>query len=181
MPISCGKPANKDVIKILEGEFKIHLPDDYKEFLRLKNGFVVKSPGFCELEYEGVDEGFIAFYALLGINIKNPSHDIFRQNENFLNELDFVDDKLIIGDEPGGNFYLILNGSESQGVYYWDRTHLHAEDDIQEFEIAEQNQCGIIYKITNSFTEFHKIICKASLDAGMNVTVDLWYFKIKSY
>ena len=84
-----------------------------------------------------------------------------------------IDDKLIIGDDPGGNFYLILNGSESQGVYYWDRTHLHAEDDIQEFEIAEQNECGNIYKITNSFTEFYKKICETSLDAGMNVTVDL--------
>ncbi len=104
MPISCGKPANKDEIKILEEKFKIHLPDDYKEFLRLKNGFVVKSPDFCELEYAGVDEGVIAFYALFGINMKNPNHDIFRQNEIFLSELDFIDDKLIIGDDPGGNF-----------------------------------------------------------------------------
>lgn len=173
MPISCGKPANKDGIKILEAKFKISLPEDYKEFLRLKNGFVVKSPDFCELEYEGVDEGVIAFYALFGMNMKKPNHDIFRQNDNFLSELDFIDDKLIICDDPGGNFYLILNGSENQGLYYWDKTHLHAEDDLQEYELAEQNECGNIYKITNSFTEFHKRICKTSLDAGMNVTVDL--------
>ncbi|HDS9625155.1 TPA: SMI1/KNR4 family protein, partial [Enterobacter asburiae] len=76
-------------------------------------------------------------------------------------------------DDPGGNFYLILNGSESQGVYYWDRTHLHAEDDIQLFETPEQNGCGNIYKITNSFTEFYKEICEAYPDAGMNLTVDL--------
>jgi hypothetical protein len=125
------------------------------------------------LEYEGVDDRVIAFYALFGINMKNPNHDIFRQNENFLNELDFIDAKLIIGDDPGGNFYLILNGSESQGVYYWDRTHLHAEDDIQLFETPEQNGCGNIYKITNSFTEFYKEICEAYPDAGMNLTVDL--------
>ncbi|MES3573836.1 SMI1/KNR4 family protein [Enterobacter cloacae] len=81
------------------------MPEDYKEFLRLKNGFVVKSPDFCELEYEGVDEGVIAFYAHFGINMKNPNHDIFRQNECFLNELYFIDDKLIIGGDPGGNFY----------------------------------------------------------------------------
>ncbi|MDK2355463.1 SMI1/KNR4 family protein [Enterobacter hormaechei] len=173
MPISCGKPKTKDELRILEAKFNFGLPEDYKEFLRFKNGFVVKSPDFCELEYECVDEGVIAFYALFGINMKNPNHDIFRQNKCFLNELDFIDDKLIIGGDPGGNFYLILNGSESQGVYYWDRTHLHADDDIQYFEFAEQNECGNIYKITNSFTEFHKIICKTSLDAGMNVTVDL--------
>lgn len=58
-------------------------------------------------------------------------------------------------------------------MYYWDRTYLHAEDDIQEFEIAEKNECGNIYEITNSFTELYKEICEASLDAGMNVTVDL--------
>lgn len=172
MPISYGKPANKDEIKVLEGKLKVSLPEDYKEFLRLKNGFVVKSPDFCELEYEGVDEGFIAFYALFGINMKNPNHDIFRQNENFLNELDFIDDKLIIGNDPGGNFYLILNGSESQGVYYWDRTHLHAEDDIQAFELAEQNECGNIYKISNDFTAFYERIFDSSLGTGMNLTID---------
>lgn len=93
IPISYGKPANKDEIKVLERKFKISLPEDYKEFFRLKNGFVVKSPDFCELEYEGVDDGVIAFYALFGINMKNPNHDIFRQNEDFLSELDFIDDK----------------------------------------------------------------------------------------
>ncbi|HAS0903525.1 TPA: SMI1/KNR4 family protein, partial [Enterobacter cloacae] len=41
MPISYGKPAKKDEIKVVEGEFKVSLPEDYKEFLRLKNGFVV--------------------------------------------------------------------------------------------------------------------------------------------
>ncbi|MBY6292142.1 SMI1/KNR4 family protein [Enterobacter bugandensis] len=173
MPISCGKPANKDEIKFMEGKFKVSLPEDYKEFLRLKNGFVVKSPDFCELEYEGVDEGFIAFYALFGINMKNPNHDIFRQNEIFLSELDFIDDKLIIGDDPGGNFYLILNGSERQGVYYWDRTHLHAEDYIQKFEFSEKNECGNIYRISNDFNDFYERICDSSLGTGMNVTIDL--------
>ncbi|HDT1605452.1 TPA: SMI1/KNR4 family protein [Enterobacter sichuanensis] len=173
MPISCGKPKTKDELRNLEGKFKVGLPEDYKEFLRLKKGFVVKPPDFCELKYEGVDEGVIAFYALFGINMKNPNHDIFRQNECFLNELDFIDDKLIIGGDPGGNFYLILNGSKNQGVYYWDRTHLHAEDDIQKFDIAEKNECGNIFKISNSFTEFYERICESSLDAGVKVNVDL--------
>ncbi|MGG7521260.1 SMI1/KNR4 family protein [bacterium BS0013] len=173
MPISCGKPKTKDELRILEAKFKVGLPEDYKEFLRLKNGFVVKSPDVCELEYEGVDEGGIAFYALFGMNMKNPNHDIFRQNEIFLNELDFIDDKLIIGGDHGGNFYLILNGGQSRGVYYWDRTHLHVEDDIKKFEIAEENECGNIYKISNGFTEFYERICDSSLGTEMNVTIDL--------
>ncbi|MCK7339153.1 SMI1/KNR4 family protein [Enterobacter cloacae] len=173
MPISCGKPKTKDEIRILEAKFKVGLPEDYKEFLRFKNGFVVKSPDFCELEYEGVDEGVIAFYAHFGINMKNPNHDIFRQNECFLNELYFFDDKLIIGGDPGGNFYLILNGSKSQGVYYWDRIHLYAEYDIQKFDIAEQNEFGNIYRISNGFTDFYERICESSFGSGMNLTIDL--------
>ena len=46
MPISCGKPKTKDELRILEAKFKVGLPEDYKEFLKLKNGFVVKSPDF---------------------------------------------------------------------------------------------------------------------------------------
>ena len=173
MPISCGQSKTKDEIRILEEKFKVSLPEDYKEFLSLKNGFVVKSPDFCELEYVDVDEGIIAFHALFGMNMKNPNHDIFRQNENFLNELDFIVDKLIIVDDSGDNFYLILNGIKSQGVYYWDRTHLHAEDDIQKFDIAEKNECGNIYRISNDFTDFYERICDLSLGTGMNVTIDL--------
>ncbi|EMC1017034.1 SMI1/KNR4 family protein [Enterobacter bugandensis] len=36
MPISCGKPKTKDELRILEAKFKVGLPEDYKEFLRLK-------------------------------------------------------------------------------------------------------------------------------------------------
>lgn len=69
MPISYGKPKTKDEVRIQEAKFKFGLPEDYKEFLKLKNGFVVKSPDFFVLEYEGVDEGVIAFYANYGINM----------------------------------------------------------------------------------------------------------------
>lgn len=61
----------------MEVKFKISLFEDYKEFFRLKNGFVVKFLDFCELEYEGVDEGVIVFYVFFGINMKNLNYDIF--------------------------------------------------------------------------------------------------------
>ncbi|HDR2784870.1 TPA: hypothetical protein QCJ60_004245 [Enterobacter sichuanensis] len=34
MPISCGKPANKYEVKILEKKFKISMPEDYFDAYR---------------------------------------------------------------------------------------------------------------------------------------------------
>ena len=56
MPISCGKPANKYEIKILERKFKISMPEDYfdsyrRAYSKLDDIKVdVKSPnGTCSL------------------------------------------------------------------------------------------------------------------------------------
>ncbi|EKK7733702.1 SMI1/KNR4 family protein, partial [Cronobacter sakazakii] len=64
MPVSCGKMITEADIQRLEKTYCISLPEDYKTFLLLNNGFVVKSPDYCNLAYRGVDEGAIAFNAL---------------------------------------------------------------------------------------------------------------------
>ncbi|EKY3146124.1 SMI1/KNR4 family protein, partial [Cronobacter sakazakii] len=88
-------------------------------------------------------------------------------------ELDFIDSKLIIGDDPGGNYYLMLNGERQQGIFYWDRTHLHAEDILQQFEIPEQNECGNLYRLNDTFTQFYQSVIDNTLAQGMQVTRDL--------
>lgn len=70
----------------------------------------MRSPDFSELGYGGVDEGIIAFYALFGIGAQNHLHDIKHYNDVYLDKIDFIDDKLIIGDDPGGNYFLLING-----------------------------------------------------------------------
>jgi len=173
MPISCGKPLSGSEIHSLETKFNISLPHDYREFLEKKNGFVVKSPDFSELNYDGVDEGIIAFHAFFGIGTQNHYNDIDYHNDNFLNEIDFLKEKIIIGDDPGGNYYLIINVDDKKGVYYWDRTHLHSEDDIQAFAIPEKNDSGNIYKITDDFSSFYNFVSQTTVEIGMKISNDL--------
>ncbi|ELY4376674.1 SMI1/KNR4 family protein [Cronobacter sakazakii] len=173
MPVSCGKMITEADIQRLEKTYCICLPEDYKTFLLLNNGFVVKSPDYCNLAYGGVDEGAIAFNALFGMQTKNDYYDVIYNNDELLSELDFIDSKLIIGDDPGGNYYLILNGERQQGIFYWDRTHLHAEDILQQFEIPEQNECGNLYRLSDTFTQFYQSVIDNTLAQGMQVTRDL--------
>lgn len=173
MPISCGNRVTNAEIMVLEKEYNILLPEDYKEFLERNNGFVVKSPDFSEIDYEGVDEGIIAFYSLFGLGTKNHDHDIKHHNDYYLDELNFIEDKLIIGDDPGGNYFVLINGNNKKGIFYWDRTHLHDEDDIQSFEIAEENESGNLYRVINEFSDFFKKISENTIAQGMAVSNDL--------
>ncbi|CDH34739.1 conserved hypothetical protein [Xenorhabdus bovienii str. Intermedium] len=43
-------------------------------------------------------------------------------------------------------------------LYYWDRTHLHADDDLQNYYFEEVDECGNLYKISNSFDSFLKFV-----------------------
>lgn len=173
MPISCGKALSYSEIHSLEIKYNISLPYDYRRFLEKYNGFVVKSPDFSELRYDGVDEGIIAFHALFGMGIQNHYNDIVYHNENFLNEIDFLKEKIIIGDDPGGNYFLIINVDDEKGVYYWDRTHLHSEDDIQNFSISEKNDSGNIYKITDDFSSFCDLVFETTVELGMEISNDI--------
>lgn len=173
MPISCGHSATDAEISMLEKEYNILLPEDYKKFIQKYNGFVVNSPDFSEIDYDGVDEGIIAFYALFGMGTKNQNHDIKHHNDNYLGELDFIENKIIIGDDPGGNYYVLINNADKKGIFYWDRTHLHVEDDIQNFEIAEHNESGNLYRITNDFSSFFEKIAETTISQEMVITHDL--------
>jgi len=72
-----------------------------------------------------------------------------------------------IGDDPGGNYFVLVCNKSQKGIYYWDRTHLHIEDEIQDFSIPEVNDSGNLYKIHNEFSEFLTILTKKTLDKGM--------------
>ncbi|ELY3545521.1 SMI1/KNR4 family protein [Cronobacter turicensis] len=173
MPVSCGKMITEADIQRLEKTYRISLPEDYKTFLLLNNGFVVKSPDYCNLTYRGVDEGAIAFNALFGMGAENEYYDIWYNNEELFSELDFIGNKLIIGDDPGGNYFLMVNEQNRKGIFYWDRTHLHAEDTLQDYEIPEQDECGNLYRLSDTFTAFFEMISGQTLAHGMHVNRDL--------
>ncbi|MGY5956775.1 SMI1/KNR4 family protein [Kosakonia sp. BK9b] len=173
MPVSCGKPLPVTEVQTLTTKYAITLPDDYQEFLKKQNGFVVKSPDYCALDFQGVDEGIIAFDALFGLHTLNENYDLHYHNDEFLDEIAFIRNAFIIGDDPGGNYYILVNDAGRRGVYYWDRTHLHAEDAIQAFAIPEQDECGNLYKLTPDFAAFYDLIAANTLARGMKINNDL--------
>lgn len=166
MPLSYGKPAAKNAILPLLKTINFSAPEEYLDFLQKKNGLVVKSPDYCNLPYPGVDQGEVAFSALFGINTCNKYYDLKYNNDEFLEELGFLSDALLIGDDPGGNYFVLMNGAGREGVYYWDRTHLHAEDDIQQFDIAEQQEGGNLYKVAADFTTFYQMVLQNACTQG---------------
>ncbi|MBD2827019.1 SMI1/KNR4 family protein [Xenorhabdus szentirmaii] len=149
-------------IENLENKYRISFPNDYKLFLRKYNGFYFVSPDYCEFDYDGVDEGIIAFDAFFGDGIESEHYNLQAQNDSFLDEINFIKNSFIIGADPGGNFYILVTEGEHSGVYYWDRTHLHAEDELQEYTIEEVEECGNLYKVSDSFGDFFKAIFKFS-------------------
>lgn len=166
MPVSYGKPVAKSAILPLLSAFDFSAPEAYVDFLQQKNGLVIKSPDYCNFPYCGVDEGKVAFSALFGINTRNEYYDLKYNNDECLDELDFLSDALLIGDDPGGNYFVLMNGDGREGVYYWDRTHLHAEDDIQQFDIAEQQESGNLYQVAPDFTTFYQMILQHACTQG---------------
>lgn len=167
MPVISGHGISNTEIAHLEQQFAVHFPESYKIFLSVYNGFVVTSPDYCDLLCDDVDDHSIAFYCLFGVNVSNENNDLISQNQEFLDELSFIKQAFIIGDDPGGNYFVLICNADQRGVYYWDRTHLHAHDDCQQFSIAEINECGNLYKIYHDFSEFFATLIQKTVESGM--------------
>jgi hypothetical protein len=161
MPIVYGEGLNSEKIIEIEDKYSISFPKEYVDFLSKNNGLYIKSPEFCDFTYDKVDNGFISFHALFGINFINENFDLIENNNDYLDEISFIDSSFIIGSDPGDNFYVLVNDGNNSGIYYWDRTHLHAEDDIQNYYFEEVDECGNLYKLSDSFDDFLKTIIES--------------------
>ncbi|MBD2782869.1 SMI1/KNR4 family protein [Xenorhabdus szentirmaii] len=169
MPIKHGISVDDREIFSIEQRYSITLPKSYCSFLKKYNGFYIEDPDACNLEYHGVDDGEIAFDSLFGINIENENFNLDEINNDYLDEISFIKNTLIIGTDPGGNFYVLVTEGESKGIYYWDRTHLHVEDDVQDIAINEVDECGNLYRISDSFETFFKQLLSQTEDKGMKL------------
>ncbi|EOT8214736.1 SMI1/KNR4 family protein [Escherichia albertii] len=165
MPIVFGKGMDLNEIKFIEDKFSIKFPHDYILFLHNCNGFYINGTDGCDIEFGHVDNKFISFESLFGVDFINDNFNLLNINDCYLNEISFIENSFIIGSDPGGNFYILITKGNLSGVYYWDRTHLHADDTLQEYAIAEVNECGNLYKVSDSFDNFFSIIKK--LTEGM--------------
>ena len=167
MPVLHGDKIKQDEIDMLEKKYGIQLEESYKFFLKSENGFLVKQPDYCEFDFDNVDDGVIALYSLYSLGNENENNELIYNNDEFLNELEFIDSAFIIGGDPGGNYFVLMGNKNHKGVFYWDRTHLHADDDKSAFSIPEHNESGNLYKVSSSFKDFYELIKKNTFIDGV--------------
>jgi hypothetical protein len=158
MPIRCGQPLSPSKLTELEALAGYKLPKDYVSFLCRWNGMIVDSPEYVDLPFTKVDNGEISFQALYSFSVKNENFDLIFQNKTYGSELSFLDFPFLIGEDPGGNYYLIALYNGSYSILYWDKTHLHAEDLRGSPDVAGTDECGALYLVANSFESFWQMI-----------------------
>ncbi len=159
MAIFFKKGLDKSQIEFVGKEISRVLPEDYKNFLKKINGFFVDLPDFCEIDLDVADEGIVAFDRLFGFSPDDEVNDLVSSNKEFASDLSYVPGAIIVGEDGGGNPYVILNGEKS-AVYYWDRTHLHVNSKIRSHDIVEENDAGNLYFVCHGFDSFLDILKK---------------------
>jgi hypothetical protein len=154
MAVLHRKPLPESQFAEFEAHLGILLPREYKQFLIKYNGIFLTDPDYFDLPLSKIDDGKVAFAALLGYRAKNKNLDLISVNKEPGDELVFLDHPLIIGDDNGGNYYVMASLDGEQQILYWDRTHLHSEDSKQEFDVAEVDDCGNLYVVSRTFKDF---------------------------
>ncbi|TDT50873.1 SMI1/KNR4 family protein SUKH-1 [Enterobacter sp. AG5470] len=169
MAILTGTGVAQVDIDLLERDLGVTYPDDYKHFFSTHNGFRVVSPDSCDMPFNKVDNGFISFDALFGHRVNNENFDIAVINDEFLDELSFVGSALIIGTDPGDNFFVLVTEGKQAGVYYWDRTCLHTDDNKQDYAIAGEDDSLHLYLCSKTFTQFFEDVMSLTVKKGMGI------------
>jgi cell wall assembly regulator SMI1 len=157
MPIQYRPAAPAADIDKLERASGAVLPEDYKAFLRRHNGLAIGSPGYCQLPFQKVDDGEIAFANLFGVELGKSPMDIGAFNREFISEIAFVGKVLAIGDDGGDNPYVLRLDQAPGTILYWDRTHLHRADRGR-VDIPERDDCGNLHEVCATFTDFLALV-----------------------
>ncbi|EOC3062513.1 SMI1/KNR4 family protein [Cronobacter dublinensis] len=175
MAIFTGTGIGETDIDNLARRFSVTFPNDYSDFLKKYNGFRVKSPGYCNIPFNKVDNGFISFDVLFGHGVSNKYFDISTMNDELLDELSFVEHAVIIGADPGGNYYVLITEGGQSGVYYWDSTCLHLEDVKQDYSIADEDEeeTQHLYLVASTFQQFFDMLAAQTIQQGMSVSLGL--------
>jgi len=158
MPLVYKAGLAHDELDALEEAISVAVPQAYREFLGRMNGFFLSAPDFGQLPLKSVESGVIAFDRFFGVAPEEECNDLICFNDEFISELGFSGEALAIGEDGGGNPYVLVTGAGHEGVYYWDRTHLHESCDLDGFDVAEQEGCGALYEVAIGFDEFYSLI-----------------------
>ncbi|MCC5803760.1 SMI1/KNR4 family protein [Rossellomorea vietnamensis] len=139
MNLSAFGKASDESLEKLEELVGFSLPNDYKEFLKEYNGGTSKVR-YSKFFVNDINQE-IPLDVLYGIDV-NSTFDLYECNEEF--EEDMVPNSLIIGDDPGSGFIVLITDPENYGVYYWDHS----------FYFPQSSEDENTYKIADSFKDF---------------------------
>ena len=122
-----------DSYKIIENEFNISLPKDYKEFLAKNNGAIVHD-GYFFVEDLGE---FILMDTLYGVKTKSRSQDIIFKNREYID--DIPSESILIGRDLGGGWLLLIHDKENDGIWYYDHSYFfkQSSDELNTYFICE--------------------------------------------
>lgn len=160
MPVEYKTGLNSTDVDRIETEIGRSLSVEYRAFLCKMNGLYLTAPDNAQIPLSAVDEGVISFDRFFGLLPEEYCNDVICFNKEFIGELDFLGEAVAIGEDGGGNPYVMVGKRGEKGVYYWDRTHLHESDLKNDFDIPEQNDSGNLFFVSGSFVEFYDLIVK---------------------
>ncbi|QYX48274.1 SMI1/KNR4 family protein [Pseudomonas tussilaginis] len=147
MPIVYKAGLSDSEVNAVESALNVTLPDSYRQLLKRMNGFYLTEPDYGQLPLPAIDEGVISFDRLFGVVPDEECNDLVGFNSGFIDELSFIKGVFAIGEDGGGNPYVLISEPGREGVYYWDRTHLHEGGSVNKYDIAEQDECGHLYLV----------------------------------
>ena len=124
----------------LESALGVTLPGNYREFLKETGGGIVKQDGNNRIMVTSIGQT-IAVDVFFGYGVTQNS-DILYWNEKYKDEM--LDGAVLIGfDVHQGFLFLIADGRDDTGVYYWDDSYVFEESD------DDQN----VYLLVKDFSE----------------------------
>ena len=129
------------VIEKFQKNRGILLPEDYKNFLLKYNGGTPKIK-YSTFRVKELSTNII-LDCLYGLNVEKRQLDLEYINDEFGDE--DLSEAIIIGDDPGSGFIVLLNYEKLKGIIYY------LDDEFNFEQSTEENN---MYKISDSIKEF---------------------------
>jgi len=139
---SSGGPATEQLVGQLESRLGFPLPNDYRAFLLANNAREI-SP--CSIPVSNIERTSTVTLREMCCFCPGQACDIFYTLDSYEGRI--PSSFLPIGDDPGGNvFIMALDGDSRGSIWFW----------IHEFEGDEDEPPTMdnVYPLAKSFTEF---------------------------
>lgn len=141
--------ANNGEILMLENEFEVVLPEDYKSFLLQENGGRNTAYRYKNLVRIPQVSEEINIDVMFGVSTNVKNGDIKQWTSEYQDDL--FPNSIIIGDTIQHGFIVFwLSKDDNAGIYYYDDT----------YEFASSTDDMNTYFLANSFSEFLNMVEK---------------------